>query len=365
VTSEEKKIVFIAPLDWGLGHATRCVPLIQELICQDFHVIIGGSGLSGQWIRQEFPELEYLEIPSEVFTYSKYIPMPLYIISLFKKLKRLIKKEKHWLDNYLKNKKVDLIISDNRYGLHSKNIPSVIITHQLYLHLGFFSWMQPIINRIIFSLLHPFDQIWVPDTETEPSLSGKLSHNSSIPLNVKYIGPLSRFMGKKSFSPSINSYKYKFAFVLSGPEPHRTMLEEECLQLISQLKEECVLIRGTKLHSKKIVLSHLTIIDFADSETLFHYINQSEVIVSRAGYSSLMDWACLQKHSVIIPTPGQTEQEYLAWYHSRTGLFTSIKQGQLKNLNQLLKRIDSNQFKFSHQFSNYLQEVMQIKKVNN
>jgi uncharacterized protein (TIGR00661 family) len=362
VTSEEKKIVFIAPLDWGLGHATRCVPLIQELIRENFKVIIGGSGLSGQWIRQEFPELEYVEIPSEVFTYSKYIPMPVYIFSLFIKLKRLIKKENQWIDNFLKNRKVDLIISDNRYGFYSKNIPSVIITHQLYLHLGFFIWMQPIINRIIFSLLHPFDQIWVPDTKTEPSLSGKLSHNSSIPPNVKYIGPLSRFMGKKRSDSSSNSYKYKFAFVLSGPEPHRTILEKECLEFISQLKEDCVIVRGTNVHSLKNVPSHLTIIDFADSETLFHYINQSEIIVSRAGYSSLMDYACLQKHSVIIPTPGQTEQEYLARYHSRTGLFTSIKQGKLKNLNQSLKIKDSIQFNFSHQFSNRIQVVLQIKK---
>ena len=362
MTSEEKKVVLIAPLDWGLGHATRCVPLILELTRMNFHIIIGGSGLSGQWIRQEFPDLEYVEIPSEVFTYSKYIPMPVYIFSLFFKLKRLIKKENQWIDNYLKNKKVDLIISDNRYGLYSKNIPSVIITHQLYLHLGLFSWMQPIINRIIFSLLNPFDQIWVPDTENEPSLSGKLSHSSSIPSNVKYIGPLSRFMGMMASESLINSFKYKFAFVISGPEPHRTMLEKECLYFISQIKEECVLIRGTKLHPKINIPTNLTIIDFADSKTLFQYISQSEVIVSRAGYSSLMDWVCLQKQSVIIPTPGQTEQEYLALYHTKKGLFTSIKHGQLKNLNQLLKNKNSSQFNFSHQFLNHLQEVIQIKK---
>lgn len=302
---ELKKRILVAPLNWGLGHATRCIPIINALLKNNYTPILASDGIALQLLKKEFPELETHELPSYDINYSKNGKK--FKIKLIKDSPRLlkgIKTEKKFVKKLIENRTIYGIISDNRLGVYSKKIPSVYITHQVNVLSGNTSWFS---SKIHQKTIKKFDQCWVPDVEHEPSLSGKLGHSESHNLNLKYIGPLSRFKKVNS------AYKYELMVLLSGPEPQRKMIEDKILKELNDYKGSVVFVKG-KVENKQIKSQqgNITFYNFMTSKDLEKALNQSKIVLSRSGYTTIMDLAKLEKKAFFIPTPGQFEQEYLA-----------------------------------------------------
>lgn len=321
----KQKRILVAPLDWGLGHACRCIPIIRKLVADGFDVSLGGSGLSGSLLQREFPNLSYEEIPGYDVTYSLNVPMSIAMLRQAPGILRSIQLEKKWLDNKYKRDGLDAVISDHRYGLHHPEIYSVFIAHQLFISSGNNDLMDPILWKINKSYIENFNQCWIPDLPNEINASGKLSHKHSIPFKHHFIGLLSRFKQN-----STRDTKYKISFVLSGLEPLRTQLENMIIEQSYNLAAgKYLLVRGTNQPIQRTPMDQFEIINFADSHMLQSIIESSDLIVSRSGYTSIMDYLSLGSKALLIPTPGQTEQEYLAQYHLELGNFYSVKQDQL------------------------------------
>lgn len=317
------KNILVAPLNWGLGHSTRCIPIIRELQNNGFTPIIASDGVALSLLKKEFPNLLALELPSYNIEYAKkgenfkwklLKNSPKTINAIFAE-KELVKK---WTKEY------DLcgIISDNRLGVHNKKIPSVFITHQLTVLSGKTTWIS---SKLHQHFIRKFNECWVPDVETTPNLSGKLGHLKATNLNIKYIGVLSRL--EKKDLPVI----YQLMVILSGPEPQRTLLEEKLIDELQNYKEEVVFIKGKVEATQKMEqLENITFYNFMQTEQLEKTFNESEIVVCRSGYTTVMDLCKLEKKAFFIPTPGQFEQEYLAKKYKKEGLIPYSSQEKFK-----------------------------------
>lgn len=324
------KNILVCPLDWGLGHATRCIPIINALLQEGYKPIIGGNGRSLLLLQKEFPNLTYYEIPGYNIVYTKGANMAFKIAQQIPKILSGIKKEKQWLAGFLENNSIAGIISDNRFGLYSNKIPTVYISHQLLIKSPF---SQKSIYKIHKKYIHKYTQYWIPDFEGENNLSGDLGHLYALPSNAIFIGPLSRF--KKSTNST--DANYKLTAILSGPEPQRTILEEKVTSQLQKLAIPSLIVKGiTEGSSKPEKKDHITTVDFLTAKDLEKVIHQSELILSRAGYSTIMDLATLGKKAILVPTPGQTEQEYLAKMLKEKNTCYTSTQDQL-NIEEAIK----------------------------
>ncbi len=306
-----KKII-IAPLNWGLGHATRCVPIINALLKNNFTPIIASDGDALIYLQKEFPNLESLKLPSYNISYAKNLKW-----SLFLQLPKIIKavqKEQQLITDFIaKNNDVVGLISDNRFGVRSNKVTSVYITHQLTILSG---WSTIFTSKIHQNIIKKFDECWIPDTENS-QFSGKLSSPKIENINKKYIGVLSRFE-KKEIEKSID-----ILIILSGIESQRISLEKKILQEFKNYSKNVVLIQGKVENQQKIsVKNGVKIYNFVLSDELEILIHQTELVICRSGYSSIMDLAVLEKKAFFIPTKHQTEQEYLAKYLAKKQLVT-------------------------------------------
>ena len=318
-----KKRILVAPLNWGLGHATRCIPIINALIENDFAPVIASDGVALSLLQKEFPEIETIELPSYKIQYAKKGKnFKLKMIWDSPKIIKGISKEKKFLKEIIKEHKIDGLISDNRLGIHSKKVPCVFITHQLNVLTGNTTWFSSKIHQVI---IKKFNECWVPDVEEKPNLTGKLGHLKKSSLNIKYIGPLSR-LHKVALDK-----KYELMVILSGPEPQRTMLEEHLLIEVEKFKGNVLFIKGKIEKSQNISQKdHVTIYNFMNSKELETAFNESELVLCRSGYTTVMDLAKLDKKAFFIPTPGQYEQEYLAKKLDKQGLVPYSKQEEFK-----------------------------------
>jgi Glycosyltransferase family 28 C-terminal domain len=326
--------VLVAPLDWGLGHATRCIPIINELIHQGALVTIAANGDQKTLLEQEFPMLEFLEIPGYEMTYQAGILLKWALLIRIPILLRKIKKENIWLEEILKNRKLDLVISDNRYGLFNKKSYCVFITHQLCIQSGWSSllavgrWVDNKILKWHYKLIRKFSECWVPDQEGKDSLAGKLSHPPVLPpVPVSYIGILSRF--KKTEKSIINN---SLLVLLSGPEPQRTEFEANLFRQMDGSSRQTTVVRGLPGTDAPapLIRDGVKIYNHVSSSELNELIDESEFIVARSGYSTIMDLLKLKKKAILVPTPGQTEQEYLGIYMKEKKWMSSVAQ---KNFN--------------------------------
>lgn len=298
--------ILIAPLNWGLGHATRCIPVIKDLLQQGHRIIIASDGMALKLLKREFPGLEFETLPAYNISYAKN-PFfnRLYLLKQIPHILKTIRKEKKKTAELVKKYDLDLIISDNRFGVYSKEVKSVYITHQLKVLSG---WTTPLTTFIHYNIHRKYDEIWVPDVAGEPNLSGELGHYTKIHRNkIKYLGILSRMNPQKS------EKKYDLLAILSGPEPQRSQLEKILLEKFKHLNLKTALVRGI-VETNKIVekQQQTTVFNFATGKELEQLINQSEAVICRSGYTSVMDMASMQKKVLMIPTPGQDEQIYLA-----------------------------------------------------
>ena len=325
-------VVLVAPMDWGLGHATRCIPLIHELLAQNCQVILAASGAGKKVLQQEFPDLEMLHLPGYEIEYaSTGWGLALKIVAQIPKLLAAIQSEEEWLQTLVSERRITAVISDNRYGLHHPQVRSVFITHQLRIQAPV-KLAEDVLQDMNFRYIGQFDECWVPDTAGETNLAGELSHPSAWPQPpVHFIGPLSRFAEQ----PELSGGSY-LLILLSGPEPQRTLLEEKLLQDLETYTGPVVFVRGLPGGADAIsVGENVTVYAHLPAAEMEKIILGASLVIARCGYSTVMDLAALKKRSILIPTPGQTEQEYLATHLMKMNFAFCVAQNKCRLENVL------------------------------
>ncbi len=322
------KNILVAPLNWGLGHATRCIPIIRELEKNGYTPILASDGVALQLLQKEFPHLQVLTLPSYEIEYAKNgADFKWKLIKNSPKMIEAIFAEKKLVKKWITEFNLQGIISDNRLGVYSKKIPSVFMTHQLNVLSGKTTWIS---SKLHQHFIKKFRECWIPDIQENPNLTGKLGHLKNSSLNLKYLGPLSR-LEKKDLV-----IKYDLMIILSGPEPQRTFLEEKLINEIHSFVGKILFIKGIiEPQQKKEQVENVTYYNFMTSSELETAFNESEIVLCRSGYTTVMDLAKLQKKAFFIPTPGQFEQEYLAKRLKRNGFVPYAKQDEFKIENLL------------------------------
>jgi UDP:flavonoid glycosyltransferase YjiC (YdhE family) len=316
--------VLFAALNWGMGHASRSVPLIRELLRQGCQVTLTSDGVGADLFRKEFPAIEVLELPGYKVSYPSdniYLNVLLSAVHIG----RAIWLEHQWIKRFIRTHRVDAVISDNRYGIRVEGIPSVLITHQLRL-FGRWPWANRIGEFFIRRWSRKFDEIWVPDWSGPHALTGGMAEWTFSQPTVHYLGPLSRFQPVSGLS----SKAYDLIVLLSGPEPQRSHFEEAIRKQIADIAGKHLLIRGTRdpVQSEWVHPDNLIVYDLLPAEQLQSLAAQSRMQVSRSGYSTVMDLLYSGIPALMVPTPGQFEQEFLAVHLCNRGPW--VFQGQDK-----------------------------------
>lgn len=324
------KNILVAPLNWGLGHATRCIPIIKALEQNDFTPIIASDGIALDLLRKEFPHLQTLELPSYQIEYAKNgANFKWKMLKNTPKMIEAILKEKKVVKKWVKEFNLIGIISDNRLGVRSKKVPSVFITHQLNVLTGTTTWLT---SKMHQQIIKKFSECWVPDFEKAPSLTGKLGHLKNPDFFINYIGPLSRFEKKST------AIKYDLMVVLSGPEPQRGMLENKLKDELLEYKGNVIFIKGI-IAPQQIIeqVNTIKFYNFMTTAELENAFNESEMVLCRSGYTTIMDLVKLGKKAFFIPTPGQYEQEYLAKKMKKNGFYPYANQDgfRIENLEEM------------------------------
>ena len=304
-------LIVYAPLDWGMGHTTRSIPIITTLQNLNYKVIIACKSSQKKILSAAFPDLVFKELRGYSITYGRSGWFTtLKIILQIPKILTNIKFEKRWIDQIVTETKPDFIISDNRYGFYNSQVKSILITHQLQIKTGLGKWIDKLVQKQLYKTLQHFSNCWVPDFEDSTiNLAGVLSHPDNLcPIPVTYIGGLSRLR------TCVNEKKNDTILcLLSGPEPQRTLLEMKILQEAPLIKRKIILVRGVTEQVPSISSSpNVTIFNYLDTIELSNYLCEAEFVICRAGYTSIMDFARIGCKALLIPTPGQAEQEYLA-----------------------------------------------------
>ncbi len=336
--------ILVCPLEWGIGHATRCVPIIRELLRQEANVIIAADGRPLAFLRLEFPQLEFVKFPGYRFSYPSNGSMALKMALQVPAILKGIRQERQILNRIISEHQIDAVISDNRFGVSSERVPCVFITHQLKIKVpAYLSFLQPVLSKLNNHYISRFDECWIPDFADEPNLSGELSHIHHQVPNTWFIGALSRFAAGFSDSKAISKsrIKYDFLVLLSGPEPQRTILEEKLLNQLKTHNYSALLLSG-KPESKeeRSFGENIKMLPHLDTRHLREAMDESGIILSRPGYSTIMDLAVTGKKAIFVPTPGQTEQEYLARYCMSKKWFYSMNQSEIDLPNALKNSSD-------------------------
>lgn len=319
--------ILVAPLDWGLGHVTRCVPIIRHISTLGHQVIFAGNNSQQQYIRSIFKKIDCIDLDGYNVQYAKtrmgLIPK---IIAQIPRFKKCIKSEHLWLQSAIKTHQIDAVISDNRYGLYSTQVPCVLMTHQLQIQSGLSIHLDKILLKIHYRFIEKFTECWVVDVAEDEGLSGALAHPVSLPkVKTNYIGLLSQCAAKP--------IKKKFdeeeivLVLLSGVEPQRSLLSEILWKKAVKSDKHIIYIEGSeKTPTPSYIPDHISYHKRLSEEELFVALEAADYVICRSGYSSLMDMLAMGKKAILIPTPGQTEQEYLAALMHRKKIFMSAKQ---------------------------------------
>ncbi|MCW3105398.1 MAG: hypothetical protein JWO09_3838 [Bacteroidetes bacterium] len=331
---QQPQRILICPLDWGLGHATRCIPVIRAFLEQQAEVLIAADGRPYELLKQEFPALQFVRFKGYDIRYPSSGSMAISMLLSIPKILAGIKREQRELEKIIQEHKIDTVISDNRYGCWNKNVRSIFITHQLMVKSPF---GEALLHRIILSYIKKYDECWIPDHASENNLSGDLSHKYPLPGNAFFIGPLSRFgAAAKIEQPA----QYDVMAIISGPEPQRSIFEKTVSEQLFQSNLKALIVfgipEGKAGREKKGRLEMASHLSAGEMEKA---ILSSSLIISRSGYSTIMDLAALSKKAVFIPTPGQTEQEYLAGYFSEKKVAYFQEQREF-NLDKALKEAE-------------------------
>ena len=307
------KNILIAPLDWGLGHAARLVPVIKRLIAEGDNVILGGSGESLELLKSEFPELQSVLLPSFKIHYSSGNSQVWAMLRQIPEIITASVREHRAIKRIVLQYGIDKVISDNRFGLYGSGVESIYITHQIMVKAPrWLKWLEPLGYRLHRRIIERYNECWVPDyADTERSLAGDLTHSYPLPCNARFIGPLSRFEKLKDCCKPIDC---DVLAIMSGVEPHRTIYEKSIAERYRDSSLKVILVRG-KAFTKDggdINYGNIDVKGVLSASELLPYILGAKKIICRSGYTSVMDMHILGKTNVEwSATPGQTEQEYL------------------------------------------------------
>ena len=326
--SIKQKKILIAPLDWGLGHASRCVPIIKLLKEQkNTKIYLAVNEKIKNFYQSEFTDVEYVFLKGYDIEYAEKFH---YLKTIFNAAKIVfnIYSENQSLKKIIKTHQIDAVISDNRYGLYHSNIKTVFIGHQINIQSPFGT---SILRKISDYFINRFDESWIPDGDKNKSLAGNLVHSSKLPEKSFLIGHLSRFSEKDT----IEEKKGNLLVLLSGPEPQKSILKNILISQIPVLKEffqgEIYFLTGQPEKAENIKVEGIHFVSHLPQHQLEKLIKEAELIICRPGYTSIMEMAALQKKLLVIPTPKQTEQEYLATYLEKKGNLFSLNQDDIKD----------------------------------
>lgn len=351
-----QKHILVSPLDWGLGHATRCIPVIQSFLDAGAKVSIAAYSKGYSLLQENFPELDFYFLPGIHVSYqhsgSFALNLAMQVPSIFKS----IAAEHKQLQKIISEKKVDAIVSDNRFGLFSNQVPCVFISHQLQIPLPVqLKWMSGFLRRLNYSYINKFSECWVPDAYGENNLAGEMAHPKKLPrIPVKYLGAISRM--KKTES---TEKKWKAIIVLSGPEPQRTLLEKKIIAQIKNLEGTFLLVRGLPGNNDVVQQQqNLFAVDFLHHQQLSEEIGRAEVLISRSGYTTILDLTVLNIPAIFIPTPGQTEQEVLGQRLMEKNICLSFSQTDFQMTNEMLEEATRKKGFSSFAFESKLNETV-------
>jgi uncharacterized protein (TIGR00661 family) len=325
--------ILYCPLDWGLGHATRIIPLIQKNLAEGHRVVLAGYGRSGELLKNEFSMLEFIDFPGFRVQYqfrnwllmNLVLQLPLFVWHLYR--------EHYLLEKIIEKIKPTRIISDNRYGAWSSQIESVLITHQLNPQLPvYLKFGQPCVQWLTKQFIARFHRCWIPDWPAPNSLSGNLSRMRHIPSNVEFIGPLSRFVNKTGVKGRGNFV----LVILSGPEPERTRFQNICISKLKELNVPAIIVLGvTEKRNEYHRDGNILKVNYLSMSRLNYLVSSCRLVICRSGYSSIMDLVATATPALLIPTSGQTEQLYLAKHLQNHRLFRCVSQRSFQKLNRI------------------------------
>ena len=315
--------ILIAPLNWGLGHATRCIPLIRQYMAQGHEVVLGGDGESMMLLRKTFPELRAIDLPSLELRYAENAKQRGFYLRAIPALIRFTIADHYYLRQQLAIEHFDRVISDNRFGLFSRQTYSIYMTHQLYVQLPKrLKMFEPLARAVHACIYKRYKEVWVPDyADTQHNLAGDLAHGGRFDRRATYIGPLSRFGSSEAGIQPVAlgvhnpASGYPIMAILSGLEPQRTLFEQELVARFKESQQPVLIVRGkiggpaTATH-----IGAVTLLPHISDEELLPLLQRADKIIVRSGYSTIMDLAVLGllHKAEFHPTPGQSEQEYLA-----------------------------------------------------
>ena len=311
--------VLICPLDWGLGHASRCIPIIHDQLSKGNLVYLASNGRAKEYLKGYFPELTFLpDPPAYAVRYSTWLPLMMKLALQTPRLLSVIRRENQWLQSMIEQYAIDTVISDNRYGLYSNKANCILITHQTA--PLFPTAVKSLFHRKMYKWYHRFSAVHIPDEfQTEHSLGFDLSHKN-VPENAIYIGFLSRFF--TCIDETVN-LQYAIVALVSGPEPERSRREDALKKQILQNGRKAILLRGIPDAGALVFENgHWSEGAYPNDDQLSAMLRGCEIIISGCGYSSLMDMRILGVMDKVqwYATPGQTEQEYLYKIHNKSRL---------------------------------------------
>ena len=323
-----KKRILVSPLDWGLGHATRMVPVIRLLKAAGAEVVLGADGYPLSFLRQEFPDTEWFRFPGFRPEYSAKGSQALKMAFSIPTMLSEAKKAHAFLEKTIREKKIDAVISDNRYELWSEKIPTVFVTHQLNILLPHVLALgRPLVRKLMYDFIKKHNELWIPDFAGTPNLSGALSHVKKMPLPESYfIGPLSRFEEPGQKTGANPEKKRDLLCLLSGPEPQRTLFEQLLIRQIQDKNTKACILTGKPGAKDFQQQENLEIRSHASDKEILQLMRSSDWVICRSGYSSLMDLAATETRAILVPTPGQPEQIYLARTLKEKGIYYSCSQ---------------------------------------
>jgi spore coat polysaccharide biosynthesis predicted glycosyltransferase SpsG len=332
--------ILICPLEWGLGHAARMIPLAAILKEMGHNIIIASGDEHSALFRNDLPGLSYIKFPGFKPSYSRFLPQ--YISLLFKIPSLLfhIVREHRQLDKIISHNRIDIVISDNRFGLWNNKIRTVYVTHMPRIPFpSLFRFLEPVGIVIHRAIIRKYSYCWIPDLPGEENLSGRLSHSLNHPPNTRFIGLLSRFTLTSGNDEYVYSGKTYNTVILSGPEPQRGILKQKLIPILEKITDDTFILEGKPLGEKQITdKGNIHLLSHLPAAEMSKLIRGSRSIITRSGYTTIMELISLQSGALIIPTPGQTEQEYLAGYLSLKGWFKTVSQ---KNLDEKVNLPDN------------------------
>ena len=332
MSTRQPKRILVAPLDWGLGHTTRCIPLIACMLRQQQVPVFAGNEQQRKYIEETCSGIETIHLDGYDVQYSRLNRVAqLGLMLQMPGILRRINAEHEWLGNVVHKLGINGIISDNRYGLHHPDIPNVLITHQLRVQTGMGHMADNMVQRLHYRYLRSFNTIWIPDTLQAPGLGNELSHSTPPGQDTQYIGLLSRFAVEQSADGN------SLLVLLSGPEPQRTALSDLLWLQVCKLNMPVIFVEGSSLAQRSHIPGHIIWHQRLTHTHLALLLQRASMIVCRSGYSTLMDLAALRKKAILIPTPGQTEQEYLARTLHQEGIWPMARQNGFNLLQELEK----------------------------